>query len=200
MGMIAGGCGSSMGGGEKLAENFSKTRGFVTASQRQVDDTLATLNGVRITNSTNLSTAFNQYKTSVEGLEKKGNEAKHLAATLKDNMDSNVMNWQKEMESIKDPSVRSSAESRRDAVKSNYEQVKMYAQQAREAYDPFLQDNKDIVKALQMNLSPASVSSLWSTMDKANADGKALKEKLSAMQKALDNIANGQPASGSSKM
>ena len=190
------GCASSTGGGEKLAESYSKTRGFLNSSQAQVDDTLTALNGLRITNPTNLSNAFTQYKTSVEALEKKGKEAKNLSATLQDHMDTNVMNWQKEMDQIQDPTVKASVEQRKAAVKSNYEQIKMYAQDARKAYDPFLQDNKDIVKALQMNLSPAAVSNLSPSMDKANADGKTLKEKIAAMQRAMDNIAKGQAPIG----
>ena len=57
-------------------------------------------------------------------------------------------------------------------------------------------DKADIVKALQMNLSPAAVNSLSASMDKANADGKTLKEKIAAMQRAMDNMAKGQAPIG----
>ena len=196
VGLIAGGCASSTGGGEKLAESYSKTRVFLNNSQRQVDETLGTLNGLRITNPTNLNNAFNEYKKSVDGLEKKGAEAKNLAASMQDHMDTNVMSWQKEMDQIQDPTVKASVEQRKEAVKSNYDQLKMYAQDARAAYEPFLKDNQDIVQALKINLSPAAVNNLSASMDKANADGKALKEKIAAMQRAMDNIAKGQPPIG----
>lgn len=196
MTLTAGGCASSTGGGEKLAGSYMRTRGHLAASQSQIDQTLSALNGMRITDATNLSNAFSQYKQEVTGLEKKGTEARQLAAAMQDNMDMNTMNWQKEMDSIEDPAVKSSVESRREAVRTNYDQLKMYAQDARNAYEPFLKDNQDIVKALSMNLSPAAVSSLTASMDKTSADGKTLKQKIAAMQRAMDNMAKGQPPIG----
>jgi hypothetical protein len=187
-----GGC-TSTGGGEKLAQSFSRTRGFLADSQGQVDETLSRLQALRMTDATNLNNAFSQYKQAVAGLEKKGNEAKQLAAAMQDNMETNTMNWQKEMESIQDPTVKASVESRREAVRSNYDQLKTYAQDARNAYEPFLTDNQDIVKALSMNLSPAAVSGMASKFDRTAADGKTLKQKIAAMQRAMDNITKGQP-------
>jgi hypothetical protein len=115
---------------------------------------------------------------------------------MQENMDMNIKSWQKEMETIEDPTVKASVESRRDAVRSNYELVKMYASEARHAYEPFLQGNRDIVKALSIDLSPAARSSLGKSMDKTAADGKTLKQKITAMQKALDNIAQGRSPIG----
>jgi hypothetical protein len=195
--LTAGGCASSTSGGEKLASSYSRTRGHLAASQDQVDQTLATLNGMRITHSTNLSNAFKQYKTAADGLEEKGKQARQLAADMQENVDLNMMNWQKEMESVQDSTVRTTLESRRNAVRSNYEQAKTYAQDARKAYETFLTDNQDIVKALSINLSPAAVSELSAKMDRTAAAGQALKQKIAAMQQAMDNMAKGQPSVGS---
>ena len=193
---ICGGCASSSGG-EQLASSYSRTRGHLGESQSQVDQTLATLNSMRMTHPSNLSNAFNQYKKAVTALEEKGKEAKQLAAGMQENVDANMMGWQKEMESIQDPGVQATVQSRRDAVRANYDQLKMYAQDARRAYEPFLADNQDIVKALSINLSPAAVSDLAPKMDRTVADGQALKQTITAMQRAMENIANGRPPIGS---
>ena len=158
----------------------------------RIDQTLASLNALRITTPDNLNNAFKQYKQSVDQLEQRGDDAKQLAAAMQENMTMNIKSWQKEMETIQDPTVKASVESRREAVRSNYELVKMYASEARHAYEPFLQGNRDIIKALSIDLSPAARSSLGKSMDKTAADGKTLKQKITAMQKALDNIAAGR--------
>jgi len=188
---LAGGC-SSSSGGQKTFESFTKTQSTLAAAQRDIDQTLASLNGVRITTPDNLNNAFGQYKKSVDQLEQRGKDAKQLAASMQENMTMNIKAWQKEMETIEDPEIKASVESRREAVKTNYELVKMYASEARHAYEPFLQGNRDIIKALSIDLSPAARSSLAPSMDKTVADGKTLKQKIAAMQKALDNIAQGQ--------
>ncbi len=192
---LAVGC-SSSSGGQKTFEGFTKTRTNLAAAQNDIDQTLANLNGVRITTPDNLNNAFKQYKQSVDQLEQRGDDAKQLAASMQENMDMNIKSWQKEMETIQDPTVKASVESRRDAVRSNYELVKMYASEARHAYEPFLQGNRDIIKALSIDLSPAARSSLAKSMDKTAADGKTLKQKITAMQKALDNIAEGRSPIG----
>ena len=192
---LAGGC-SSSSGGQKTFESFTKTQSTLAGAQTDIDQTLASLNGVRITTPDNLNNAFKQYKQSVDQLEQRGKDAKQLAASMQENMDMNIKSWQKEMETIQDPTVKASVESRRDAVRSNYELVKMYASEARHAYEPFLQGNRDIIKALSIDLSPAARSSLGKAMDKTAADGKTLKQKITAMQKALDNIAQGRSPIG----
>jgi hypothetical protein len=192
---LASGC-SSSSGGQKTFESFTKTRSTLATAQTDIDQTLARLNGLRITTPDNLNNAFKQYKQSVDQLEQRGKDAKQLAASMQENMDMNIKSWQKEMETIQDPTVKASVESRRDAVRANYELVKMYASEARQAYEPFLQGNRDIIKALSIDLSPAARSNLGQAMDKTAVDGKTLKQKIAAMQKALDNIAQGQSPTG----
>jgi hypothetical protein len=196
VGLMGGGC-AAPSAGEKVAESYTKTRGHLASAQDQIDQTLSTMNSLRITNATNLSNAFSQYKSAVTGLEKKGAEAKQIATAMQENVDMNMQRWQKEMDSINDPTVKASVQSRRDAVSSNYDQLKMYAQDARKAYDPFVKKNQDIVKALSVNLSPGSVQSLATAMDQTVADGNALKQKIGAMQRAMDNMAKGQAPIGS---
>ena len=196
---MAMGCSSSSSSGQKTFESYSRTRGTLATAQTQIDETLTRLNGLRITEPGNLNNAFRQYKDSVARLEETRADAKQLAAAMQENMDMNIMTWQKEMESIQDPGVKATVESRRDAVRSNYEQLKMYAQDARTAYDRFSKDNQDISKALSLNLSPANVSSLGSSIDRTASDGKALKEKIAAMQRAMDNMAKGQPPIGNAQ-
>jgi hypothetical protein len=67
----------------------------------------------------------------------------------------------------------------------------MYADDARKAYDPFLSDNKDIVKALSIDLSPAALNGLKGSIDGAMAKGRALQERLVALKLALGNIERG---------
>jgi len=200
----AGGCASSStsstGGGEKIAESYSRTRGLLASAQVQVDQTAQTMSSMRMTDPTNLSNAFGQYKKSVAALEKKSTDARRLAADLQENMEMNKLNWQKEMDAISDPTVKATAENRKAAVAANYDQMKTYAQDARGAFDTYLKGNQDIVKALQLNLSPGAVSDLGKSMDKTTADGNTLKQKIAAMQRAMENIAKGQaPTGGAAK-
>jgi len=185
---LAGGCATR---GEKMVESFGKTRERVAQAQTQVDRTLLTLNDVRTARADNLTDAFRRYKGEVDKLEQEGKDVKQRAVTFREEADAHVKQWQKEMESIKDPMIRSSLESRRDAVKTNFKLIKLYADDARKAYEPCLRRNKEIVQALSIDLSPAAITSLGPAIDSVMQDGNTLKMKLAAIQHALNNIANG---------
>jgi hypothetical protein len=191
----ASGC-ASASKGEKMLQSFERTRSTLAEAQDQVDVTLGALYRLRMTDSENLKGAFNHYKEAVAGLEKAATNGKWLTQSMKENADTNIAAWQEEMKTIKDPTITASLESRREAVRTNYKLLQMYADDARKAYEPFLRSNKEMVQALSIDLSPAAVSSLAESMDRLGGDGQKLKQRIAAMQLAMNNMANGVSAIG----
>jgi hypothetical protein len=186
--LAAGGCSTQ---GEKMVESFASTRETVSAAQRQVDKTLLSLHALRSTPVPALKDGFRAYKDAVEKLEEQGTDARRRATVLRDRADSHIQAWEKETARLKDPGIKASMEERRAALPVNYKLLVMYAEDARKAYDPFLTGNKDIVRALSIDLSPAAISSLSPSIDRVLLDGAQLQQKLAAMQYALNNMANG---------
>ena len=185
---LAAGCASQ---GEKKVQSFTKTRDTVAGAQSQVDRNLFAMQALRGARAENMQAAYRQYKDAVAGLEKEGEKAKVQAMSMQEEQEAHMHVWEEEMKTFKDPQVKASMESRREAVRTNFVLVRMYAQDARQAYGPYLQGSKEIVKALSIDLSPAAINSLAPAMDKVAADGMTLKQKLAAMQHALGNIAGG---------
>jgi hypothetical protein len=193
--MAGGGC-SSASKGEKMLQSFERTRSMLGEAQDDVDITLGSLHRLRMTDSADLKRAFTHYKSSVDGLEKAGKNSKWLTSSMKENADTNIAAWQEEMKEIKDPTITASLASRREAVRTNYKLLQMYADDARKSYEPFLRGNKDIVQALSIDLSPAAVTGLAESMDRLAGDGEMLKQRIAAMQNAMNNMANGVSAIG----
>ena len=185
---ITTGCASQ---GEKMVQSYSRTRESVLEAQNQVRATVVAMNALRSTPPAALPDAFGRYKDAVSKLEREGADAKRRSVSMKEEMETHIRAWQKEMETIKDPSIKASLESRREAVRTNFKLVQMYSEDARKAYEPFLQGSQSIVQALSIDLSPAALDSLAPSMDRVAADGNALSQRISAIQRALDNIANG---------
>ena len=178
---LLGGCASQ---GEKMVQSYAQTRDSVAESTAEVDATIGTLNRLRMTRGEPLNDVFSRYKDQVTKLERQ-------AQTMKDDQELHIKSWQKEMESISDPTIKASLESRRKAARSNFKLIQMYADDVRKAYEPFISGNQQLVKALSIDLSPAAISSLSPAVDKVMLDGNKLKERLGAMQQGLNNIANG---------
>jgi hypothetical protein len=194
--VAASGCSSSTQG-EKMVQSFSKTRQTLADARNEVAITLVSMNRLRdVTGDDALKRAFTQYKEAVARLEKQAGDAKTRAAAMKEESDQHVQKWQKEMASVKDSDIKASLEDRRRAVQSNFATVRMYADDVRNAYEPFLRGNKDLLQALSIDLSPAAITSLSASMDRLNADGRKLQERIGAMQQALNNISNGEAPLG----
>jgi len=192
---FAGGCASKTQG-EKTVQSYMDTRQTLAESRRQVALTQATLASLQTTPPQALKDSFRRYRDVVGQLEKKGADAKWRAQGMKEQSDAHIQAWQEEMKTIKDPTIKASVDSRRNAVATNFKLLQMYAEDARKAYGPFLQGNKDVLAALSIDLTPAAITSLSPAIDKILADGKALDNKLWSMEHALDNIANGQSPLG----
>jgi hypothetical protein len=188
---LAAGTGGCASKGEKMVDSFSRTRTSVAESRAQVSSTLTALRIIRMARGDSLKEAYKHYKKSVDDLEKSEADAKRRALAFKEQGDTHLQSWQDEMKQLKDPAIKASVESRRDAVKSNFALVQMYTDDVRKAYEPFIAGNKDLVQALSIDLSPAALTGLAPSIDRVTDDGTALDQKLWMLQRALDNIANG---------
>jgi chromosome segregation ATPase len=174
-----------------MVQSYQDTREGLAEAQSQVDATLGTLAQLRTAPAPAMNDVFRQYKDQVTKLEREKQTAQWRAQTMRDEQDAHIKAWEKEMASIKDPSIHSTLESRRQATRSNFKFVQMYADDIKKRYEPFLQGNKDIVQALSIDLSPTAIASLSGSIDKVMKDGLSLKERITSMRQALDNIANG---------
>jgi len=192
---LAGGCASKTQG-EKTVESYSHTRETLSASRRQVALTTSSLTSLRTTPPGAMKDAFRRYRDAVGELEKEAADSKWRAQAMQEQSDAHIQAWKEEMSSIKDPTIKASVESRRDAVGTNFSLIRMYADDVRKAYEPFLQGNKDMVQALSLDISPAAINSLSAGIDKVVASGKALDDKLWSMEHAMDNVANGKSPLG----
>jgi hypothetical protein len=192
---LVGGCASKTQG-EKTIESYAHTRETLSDSRRQVALTSSSLTSLRTTPPQALKDAFRRYKDAVGQLEKEAADSKWRAQAMQEQSDAHIQAWQEEMKTIKDPTIKASVESRRDAVGTNFSLIRMYADDVRKAYEPFLQGNKDMLQALSLDLSPAAITSLSEGIDKVVASGKALDDKLWSMEHAMDNVANGKSPLG----
>jgi hypothetical protein len=193
---LGAGCSSSgrIDEGDKAIEGFQATRQRLQKAQEQVDATLASMN--RLAAGGDMRKTYDAYCDNVDDLEQAGESAAKRAQKMRDNMQEYVAKWQSEMEQMDDPTIKAGLQQRRAAVSANFDRVRSTAQEARAAYDPFMARLQEIRKALSIDLSPNALPGLKPAMQKANAQGQTLKQKLVAMQGELDRILSGTSASG----
>ena len=115
---------------------------------------------------------------------------------MRERQDEFIAKWQEEMATVKDPTLKSTLEQRREAVRANYERVRAAGQAVRDAYDPFVAKLDEIQKTLSIDLTPPTVTGIRSVIDSARKDGQTLKDRLGALQAELDRIEAGLSPTG----
>jgi len=198
IGLIASSTGCSSSGrvkeSEKAVEGFQNMQKGITKAQQQVDATLASLSQLQAGG--DLQKSYKSFSSQKKDLQKTAEEAKKRSASMRENMEEYVQKWEKEMGDMNDPSVRATLESRRQAVRTNFQKVRDAGTAARDAYQPFMAQLDEIERALAVDLNPATVTGMKPAFDKAQANGATLKQKLTDIQTQLNNISAGLSPTG----
>jgi len=190
------GCSSSgrMEESERAVEGFAKTKASIAKATAQVDDLLKSLDA--LSSGGDLSKSFKQFNSRLDDLKESAEKAKNRAEAMRERQDEFIAKWQEEMTTVKDPTLKSTLEQRREAVRANYERVRAAGQAVRDAYDPFVAKLDEIQKTLSIDLTPPTVTGIRSVIDSARKDGQTLKDRLGALQAELDRIEAGLSPTG----
>ena len=193
---LTAGCSSSgrMEEGEKAVEGFAKLKAGLAKAQTQVDEVIKSMDQLQAGG--DLQKSYSTFNSEVSDLQKTAAAAKKRADAMRKNVDAYVQKWQKEMETLSDPTIKASLGQRREAVRANFTRVSDSAHAVRGAYDPFVAHLQEIQKALSIDLTPANVAGIKPSIDKARADGQTLKQRIAALQAELDRIQAGLSPTG----
>lgn len=198
---VATGC--SSGGGrsaesQKAVEGFQSVRGNLAKAQKQVDESLASLNQLS-SGGGDVSKTYGTFSKEVDELDKAGKDAAKRSESMRKNLDAYIKKWQAEMQTMQDPAIRASVGERQNAVRANFEKVRKAAQETRAAYTPFMATLQEVRKALSLDMSPAALTGLKPAIDNANKQGQTLKQKLAATDAELQNMLGGMGSTAPQK-
>jgi hypothetical protein len=191
---LVSGCnsGGRISEGEKTIESLADVRKSIGEAKLDVDEAVAAMD--KLASGQEMQKSHKAFTKEVDDLEKAGESARGRATKMRERADEYVAKWQKEMETVQNPEVKASLADRRAAVQKNFDAVKAASAGVRDAYQPFMQNLRDINKALAIDLSPAALTGIKPVMDKTRTDATTLKQKLDALDKELAAIQTGMGA------
>ena len=135
-----------------------------------------------------LQANFKNYTDAVHDLQKAADGAKARGAQMREKRDAYLAAWQKEAETIQNPEVKEGVEARQQRIRDNFSHITELADQARDAYGPYLQDLRDVEAALKKDLTPAGVKAIAPGIAKAKADGEILAKRLDALGVEVNKV------------
>jgi hypothetical protein len=184
------GCGSSNKGPDRTAravQSFKDTRKDVADANKHVKATNDSLRALT-SGSGDLRSAFNKYSDNVKKMQDISKNARQRAAAMREKTDAYTQAWQKELEGITDAELRKASEERAAAAKKEFEKVRSVAQEARAAYEPYMQGLQDVEKFLANDLTAGGVASARTKADETIRAGDTLQARLTALEAELDAL------------
>jgi hypothetical protein len=178
------GASSALGG----ATSSGAFRQDLVAAQQQIDRTLASLRALSNPSTTDLRAAYDDYSTQLARMGDHADKLRREADAMRASRNAYFAQWEEKVSEIENPTIRATAEAKRNKLRESHERIATEAGQARDAYEPFMRDLQDVRKFLGGDLSKQSVSMLGDVQRKAVASGGTVKEKIGVIIAELDAI------------
>ena len=163
----------------------------LVAGQQQIDRTLASLRKLTDPTTEDLRAAYDDYSSQIVRMNDHADKVRREADAMRNNRNAYFARWEDKVSEIDNPTIRASAEAKRQKLRESHEKIVTTSGQAREAYEPFIRDLQDVRKFLGGDLSRQSVSMLGDVQKKAVASGGTVKEKLAVIIAELDAVETG---------
>jgi hypothetical protein len=131
---------------------------------------------------------FNKYAENVRKTQDMANAARDRAQAMREHTDDYVAQWQKEVSSISDEQLRQMSQQRAAKAKTEFDRIRSVAQDARAAYDPYMQGLQDVQQYLTNDLTAGGIQTIKPKADDTIRKGQTLEQKLADLQTELDGL------------
>ncbi len=194
--MLAGCANKSFKEGSQAAEGIQKVEQEARAGSVRVDATIAALDDMFNNQQGDLKMQFKTFSKSIDSLEAQGERVKKRADTMASKKTDYLLQWDQQMATIKNDSVRQTSEQRRKSVEKMFSTVQHELDAAGESFRPFMDNLNDIRTAVNMDLTRSGLTAMRPVADKARNAGKMVNTRIDAAISALSNAATALAAAG----
>jgi len=188
---VAIGC-SSSGRASESEQTIDSMKGLeakLDQAKSEVNESMAALDGLSAGG--DLQKSFSTYNKEVAQLEAAGKGAASRGQSMREKREAYIAKWDAEVEQMQNADVKASMQQRKKAVVENFDKLKASAEEVKGAYGPYLNDLKEIQKALSLDLSTGGVQALQPSIAKAKQNGQLLNQKIDAFGAQLKDVMAG---------
>lgn len=183
------GCSTSQSGqqrSEKTVESFRQTRKSLSDAGKQVQITDSSLRN--LTTTSDLRPAFDRFVENVRQMQKMASSARERASAMREKTNEYITQWQAEMMSGPDQQSRRADVERLAAARTDFDRVRIVAQEVRAAYDPYMQNLQEVREILGNDLTSAGQQAVNLRAVRVVQMGDSLQRKLAEAERELDRL------------
>jgi chromosome segregation ATPase len=170
---------------ERAIASLDNTRAELNQGTAQVNDVLATLDQLE-SRPADLKPVFRKFVRQVDDLERQANSVSRRVRDMRVRSTDYSVAWQAENQTIANPDLRAAATQRVERVSDRYQQVDARAQEVRSAYDPFINELRDLETFLSNDLTYGGVNAAKPVFDTVRSRAAELKDRVADLVQELD--------------
>jgi hypothetical protein len=161
---------------------------FVGTARRSLGDTLAALDEVQNTSSTDPGPAFSRFSAKVSEVRSTADDVPRRARELRVQAAKHDEAWMRETSSIQDGALRRKAEERREESMKRFETLETKAVAAKAAYEPVIRRLQDVQVFLSNDLNPTGISAIREQVAGIKNDADEVDKALDALAKEVAEV------------
>jgi Protein of unknown function (DUF2959) len=178
---VMAGCTSDKGNyqqGAATGAQLVDAAGKIADGSGSIDATLTSLNDLVNNPQGDLVPKFKKFNDNVTSLQALSDNVKTRFTDARVKGNAYFQDWDAQIATIRSQSIKDASTKRRNAVFSEYNDLKRSYAQTTMSFDPFMSDLKDIQTALSTDLTVGGVGAVKGATVKANSDGTKLKASV----------------------
>jgi len=183
---------SASGAGYKLADkvgtDIAEFRDEIVDVKKAVDATLASLDKIVASATTNPRNAFKSFDSSIPKIDSAAAKAKKRADDMKARGKEYFDKWEKDLAGVSDPEIRKLAEERKAKLQTAFANIKTTMEPARDQFTAWLAPLKDLQKYLGQDLTIGGIDAAKDLIAKSKAGGTEVQQSLDKVIAELNTV------------
>jgi hypothetical protein len=177
--LLASACQSSSSGkGEATGKNVTKAADEIQLGITQLDATVAALTSLVTQPGPDLGPQFKTFSKSLDQLESTAKKVRDAAASMDAKGKAYFTEWDAQIAAIQNEDIRERSADRRKAVEAGFKDIQGDYGEARDDFQPLMNDLKDIRMALEADLTMSGIEVVKKSVKKVNGQAEDVKETL----------------------
>jgi hypothetical protein len=173
---------------DKVGNGIADFRDEIVDVKKAVDATMASLDKIVATASTDPRKAFKEFDKSVPRIDSAAGKAKKRAADMKEKGKAYFETWEKDLANVRDPEIRKLAEDRKLKLQETFGKIKTSIEPARDQFSSWLANLKDLQKYLSQDLTIGGIDAAKDLIAKSKKDGVDVQQTLDRVIGELNTV------------
>lgn len=174
---------------DKMGAGIAEFRDEIVDVKKAVDTSLASLSQVVASAAENPRKPYEKFADSVDKIDAATAKARKRSEEMKERGQAYFKQWEKELSELTDPDVRKLADERKTKLQATFGQIRTAMEPARDQFNAWLADLKDLQKFLANDLTIGGIDSAKELIAKTKTEGAAVQQTLDKVIAELNTIA-----------